>query len=184
MACNACFQPASPNSSGDTMSLSMHAISVPAFVRTFKAMQACIDKAQAHADARRFDSANYLAMRLAPDMLPLSKQVQIATDMAKGCVARLAGHDIPKWDDSEATLADLRARLDKAIAYVQSVPADQIDGTEDKEILLPLRTGEMRLAGQAYALGFVLPNVYFHATAAYALLRHAGVELGKRDFLG
>lgn len=166
------------------MSLSMHAISVPAIVRSFKAMQNWIDKAQAHADARKFDSANYLGMRLAPDMLPLTKQIQIATDIAKGCAARLSGQDIPKWDDNEATLAELRARLDKAIAYLQSVPAAQIDGTEDKEIVLPLRQGEMRMAGQAYVLGFVLPNVYFHATAAYALLRHAGVELGKRDFLG
>ena len=166
------------------MSLSMHAISVPVIVRTFKAMQICIDKAQAHADARKFDSANYLGLRLAPDMLPLTKQIQIATDMAKGCVARLSGQEIPKWEDNELTLAELRARLDKAIAYVQSVPATQIDGTEDKEIVLPLRQGEMRMSGQAYVLGFVLPNVYFHAAAAYALLRHAGVELGKPDFLG
>jgi len=162
----------------------MHAISVPVIVRTFKAMQICIDKAQAHADARKFDSANYLGLRLAPDMLPLTKQIQIATDMAKGCVARLSGQEIPKWEDNELTLAELRARLDKAIAYVQSVPATQIDGTEDKEIVLPLRQGEMRMSGQAYVLGFVLPNVYFHAAAAYALLRHAGVELGKPDFLG
>ena len=166
------------------MSLSMHAISVPVIVRTFKATQVCFDKAQAHADARKFDSANYLGLRLAPDMLPLTKQIQIATDMSKGCVARLSGQEIPKWEDNEVTLAELRARLDKAIAYVQSVPAMQIDGTEDKEIVLPLRQGEMRMTGQAYVLGFVLPNVYFHATAAYALLRQAGVELGKRDFLG
>jgi len=166
------------------MSLSMHAISVPVIVRTFKATQVCFDKAQTHADARKFDSANYLGLRLAPDMLPLTKQIQIATDMAKGCAARLSGQEIPKWEDNEVTLAELRARLDKAIAYVQSVPAMQIDGTEDKEIVLPLRQGEMRMTGQAYVLGFVLPNVYFHATAAYALLRHAGVELGKRDFLG
>jgi hypothetical protein len=166
------------------MSLSMHAITVPVFVRTFKAMQTWFDKAQAHADARKFDSGNYLALRLAPDMLPLTKQVQIATDMAKGCVARLAGHDVPKWDDTEATLDDLRARVNKAIDYVQSVPASLIDGSEEREIVLPMRQGETRFAGQAYVLGYVLPNVYFHATTAYALLRHAGVELGKRDFLG
>lgn len=166
------------------MSLSMHTICVPAFVRTFNAMHAWFDKAQAHAEARKFDSSNYLGLRLAPDMLPLTKQVQIATDMAKGCVARLSGQEVPKWDDNEASLADLQARLAKAVAYVQSVPATQIDGSEAREILLPMRTGEVRYAGQDYVLGFVLPNVYFHATAAYALLRHAGVELGKRDFLG
>lgn len=166
------------------MSLSMHAICVPAFVRTFNAMNTWFDKAQAHADARKFDSHNYLGLRLAPDMLPLTKQVQIATDMAKGCVARLAGQDVPKWDDNEASLDDLRARVAKALDYVQSVPAAQINGSEEREIVLPMRTGEVRYAGQAYVLGFVLPNVYFHATTAYALLRHAGVELGKRDFLG
>jgi hypothetical protein len=166
------------------MSLSMHAISVPVFVRTFKAMLTWLDKAQAHADARKFDSANYLGLRLAPDMLPLTKQVQIATDMAKGCAARLAGLEVPKWDDNEASLDDLRARLNKAIDFVQSVPVASIDGTEEREIVLPMRQGEVRFAGQAYVLGYVLPNVYFHATTAYALLRHAGVELGKRDFLG
>jgi uncharacterized protein len=166
------------------MSLSMHAISVPVFVRTFKAMLTWLDKAQAHADARKFDSANYLGLRLAPDMLPLTKQVQIATDMAKGCAARLAGLEVPKWDDNEASLDDLRARLNKAIDFVQSVPAASIDGTEEREIVLPMRQGEVRFAGQAYVLGYVLPNVYFHATTAYALLRHAGVEIGKRDFLG
>jgi hypothetical protein len=166
------------------MSLSMHAISIPVFVRTFKAMLTWLDKAQAHADARKFDSANYLGLRLAPDMLPLTKQVQIATDMAKGCAARLAGLEVPKWEDNEASLDDLRARLNKAIDFVQSVPAASIDGTEEREIVLPMRQGEVRFAGQAYVLGYVLPNVYFHATTAYALLRHAGVEIGKRDFLG
>ncbi len=166
------------------MSLSMHAISVPAFVRTFKAMHTWFDKAQAHADARKFDSVNYLGLRLAPDMLPLNRQVQIATDMAKGCVARLSGQDVPKWDDNEASLDDLRARVAKAVDYVQSVPAALIDGSEEREIVLPMRQGEVRYAGQAYVLTYVLPNVYFHATAAYALFRHAGVDIGKRDFLG
>ncbi len=166
------------------MSLSMHTITVPVFVRSFTAMGLWLDKAQAHADARKFDSANYLGLRLAADMLPFSKQVQIATDMAKGCVARLAGQDVPKWDDNESTLAELRARVTRLVDYVQSVPAAQVDGSEAREIVLPMRTGEVRMDGQAYVLGFVLPNVYFHATTTYALLRHAGVELGKRDFLG
>ncbi len=166
------------------MSLSMHTITVPVFVRTFNAMNLWFDKAQAHADSRKFDSANYLGLRLAPDMLPFTKQVQIATDMAKGCVARLAGLEVPKWDDNETTLDDLRARVNRLVDYARSVPAEQIDGSEGREIVLAMRTGEMRMNGQDYALGFVLPNVYFHATTTYALLRHAGVELGKRDFLG
>ena len=167
------------------MSLTMHNSSVPALVRIFSNMLIVLDKAQAHADARKFDSANYLGLRLAPDMLPFTKQVQIATDVAKGCVARLAGTESPKWDDNEATLADLRARVSKTIDYVQSVPAEQINGSEAREILLPTRAGEpLKFTGESYLKHFVLPNVYFHATTTYVLLRHAGVELGKRDFLG
>jgi hypothetical protein len=144
-----------------------------------------LDKAQAHAEARKFDTANYLSLRLAPDMLPFTRQIQIATDGAKGCVARLAGLDVPKWDDNEATLDDLRARIRRTIDYVQSIPAEQIDGSEAREILLPTRVGEpMRFTGEAYLKHFVLPNLYFHTTTTYALLRHAGVEIGKRDYLG
>ncbi len=166
------------------MSISMHSASVPIFVRTFSAMLNWLDKAQAHADARKFEAGNYLGLRLAPDMLPFTKQIQIACDMAKGCVARLAGQEIPKWDDNEASLDDLRARIRKTIDYVQSVPAAQIDGSEAREIVLPQRSGDpLRMSGESYLKHFVLPNVYFHATTAYALLRHAGVELGKKDFL-
>ena len=147
------------------MSLTMHNSSVPALVRIFSNMLIVLDKAQAHADARKFDSANYLGLRLAPDMLPFTKQVQIATDVAKGCVARLAGTESPKWDDNEATLADLRARVSKTIDYVQSVPAEQINGSEAREILLPTRAGEpLKFTGESYLKHFVLPNVYFHAT--------------------
>jgi len=166
------------------MSLSMHAISVPTFVRVFTAMQAWLDKAQAHADARQFDAANYLGLRLAPDMLPLARQVQIATDMAKGCVARLAGQDVPKWPDDEVSLGDLKSRLAKAAAYAQGFQPGDLEGSADREIVLAMRNGELRLLGQTYVLEFVLPNLYFHATTTYALLRHAGVALGKRDFLG
>lgn len=167
------------------MSLSMHAASVPAFVRQLGAMLSWLDKAQAHAEARKFDPNNYLGLRLAPDMLPFTRQIQIAADFAKGCVARLAGQEVPKWDDSEASLEDLRARIRKTIDYVQSVPAAQIDGSETRAIVLPMRVGDpLHFTGQAYLTQFVLPNFYFHATTAYALLRHAGVEVGKRDFLG
>ena len=167
------------------MTISMHSASVPVFVRMLGNVLNWLDKAQAHAEARKFDTANYLGLRLAPDMLPFTRQIQIATDGAKGCVARLAGLEVPKWDDNEASFDDLRARLRKTIDYVQSVPASQIDGSEGREIVLPMRSGDtLRFTGQAYLLHFVLPNLYFHLTTTYALLRHAGVELGKKDFLG
>jgi uncharacterized protein len=167
------------------MSLTMHSASVPPFVRMFNNMLSWVDKAQAHADAKKFDSLNFLGLRLAPDMLPLTRQIQITTDGAKGCVARLAGLEVPKWDDTEATLAELRARLQKALDYVQSVPAAQIDGSEQREIVLPTRQAEpLRFSGETYLKHFVLPNFYFHASMTYALLRHAGVDLGKGDFLG
>ena len=167
------------------MSLTMHACSAPVFLRTLNNMLAWLDKAQAHAEARKFEPNNYLGLRLAPDMLPFTRQIQIATDGVKGCMARLSGQDVPKWDDTEATLDELRARIRKAIDYVQSFKSEQIDGTEGKEILLPTRSGDpMKFTGEAYLKHFVLPNLYFHATTTYALLRHAGVELGKKDFLG
>jgi hypothetical protein len=167
------------------MSITMHSASAPIFLRTFSAMLVWLDKAQAHAEARKFDPNNYLTLRLAPDMLPFTRQIQIATDGVKGCMARLAGQEVPKWDDTEATLDDLRARIRKAIAYVESFSAAQIDGTEDKEIVLPMRSGDpLRFTGEGYLKHFVLPNLYFHASMTYALLRQAGVEIGKRDFLG
>jgi hypothetical protein len=167
------------------MSITMHSASAPIFLRTFSAMLVWLDKAQAHAEARKFDPNNYLTLRLAPDMLPFTRQIQIATDGVKGCMARLAGQEVPKWDDTEATLDDLRARIRKAMAYVESFSAAQIDGTEDKEIVLPMRSGDpLRFTGEGYLKHFVLPNLYFHASMTYALLRQAGVEIGKRDFLG
>ena len=167
------------------MSLSMHAASAPIFVRTLTNLLAWLDKAQAHAEGRKFDPVNYLGLRLAPDMLPFTRQIQITTDGVKGCMARLAGIEVPKWEDNETTLDELRARVQKAIDYVQSFDAARIDGSEDREILLPTRQGDpMRFIGESYLKQFVLPNFFFHASMTYALLRHAGVELGKRDFLG
>ena len=167
------------------MSLSMHSASAPIFVRTLTSMLTWLDKAQAHAEARKFDTANYLGLRLAPDMLPFTRQIQITTDGVKACMARLAGVDVPKWDDTEASLDDLRARIAKTIDYVQSFSADKIDGSDAKEVLLPTRQGDpLRFTGEAYLQFFVLPNFFFHATTTYSLLRHAGVELGKRDYLG
>lgn len=167
------------------MTISMHSASAPAFVRMLGNMLVWLDKAEAHAQARNFDSANYLGLRLAPDMLPLVKQVQIASDAAKGCMGRLAGQELPKWDDSEASLADLRARIRKTLDYVQSFQPSQIDGSENREVVIPLRNRDpLTFTGEAYLRHWALPNFYFHATTLYALLRHAGVDLGKGDYLG
>jgi hypothetical protein len=163
----------------------MYSASVPVFVRMFGNAQVWLSKAEEHAAARKFDPVNYLGLRLAPDMLPFVNQIQIASDGAKGCVARLVGVEAPKWEDKEATIADLQARLKRTVDFVQSVSEDKFAGSESREIVLPMRRGEpLRFTGEAYLKHFVLPNLYFHLTTTYVLLRHAGVELGKRDFLG
>ena len=167
------------------MTISMHSASVPVFRRLLTNMLTWLDKAQAHAEARKFDPNSYLALRFAPDMLPLKNQVQIASDSVKGGLARLAGVEIPKWEDDEATLADLRVRIQKTIDYVDSFTPAQIDGSEAREIVIPRRTSEpLKLQGEAFLKHYATPNLYFHATTLYALLRQAGVEIGKGDFLG
>ena len=167
------------------MTISMYSASAPVFSRMLGNMLGWLDKAQAHADARKFDSANYLGMRLAPDMFPLLRQVQIASDAAKGCMARLAGTEIPKWEDNEASLEDLRARLRKTLDYVGSFQPGQIDGSETRAISIPMRSGEpLQFDGETFLKHFAMGNFYFHASATYMLLRHAGVELGKGDYLG
>ena len=166
------------------MPITMHSASVPVFVRMLGNLATWFDKAEAHATAKKFDPQVYLAARLAPDMLPLTKQVQIACDSAKFGVARLAGVDAPKFDDTEASFAELRERIHKTLEFIRSVPANKIDGTEAKDVVVPRRDGSMTLKGEVYLKHFVLPNVFFHVTTAYALLRHGGVELGKADFLG
>ena len=166
------------------MSLTMHSASVPIFVRMLGNMSTWLDKAAAHASAKKFEPTVYLSARLAPDMLPLSTQIQIACDAAKFCVARLAGVESPKFDDDEASLDDLKKRIAKTIDYVQSVPAEQIDGSDARSIPVPRRAGAITMTGEAYLKHFVLPNFFFHVTTTYALLRHNGVELGKSDFLG
>jgi hypothetical protein len=163
----------------------MHSASVPIFVRMLGNLLNWLDKAEAHAQAKKFDSGNYLGLRLAPDMLPFTRQIQIATDTAKGCVSRLAGIEVPKWDDNEASFDDLRARIRKTIDYVQGFAVPQIDGSEAREIVLPMRSGDpLRFSGEAYLKHWVLPNFFFHVSMSYALLRHAGVDLGKADYLG
>jgi hypothetical protein len=166
------------------MPISMHQAAVPAFLQTLNALSAILAKAEAFAAERKIDQAVLLGWRLAPDMFALTRQVQIATDQAKGCCARLAGVEIPKWPDDEQTFADLRARIAKTIAFVESFEPAAIDGSEDRAIALTAGSRELRFTGQQYLTSFVLPNFYFHATAAYALLRHCGLPIGKRDFLG
>ncbi|MGL6108941.1 MAG: DUF1993 domain-containing protein [Rubrivivax sp.] len=167
------------------MSLSMYSASAPVFGRGLGNMLVWLDKAQAHAEARKFDPVNYLGLRLAPDMLPFSRQIQIASDGAKGCMARLAGVEIPKWDDSEASLDELRGRIRKTMDFVQSFSAAQIDGSDERAIVIPMRSGDaLNFNGESFLKHFALPNFYFHSGATYMLLRHAGVDLGKADFLG
>ena len=166
------------------MSISMHSASVPVFVRMFGDLSLWLDKAEAHATAKKFDPQVYLTARLAPDMLPFPKQIQIACDAAKFGVARLAGVEAPKFDDTEASLAELRVRIQKTVEFVRSVPASQIDGTEAKDVVVPRRDGSITLKGEFYLKHFVMPNFYFHVTTAYALLRYCGVDLGKSDYLG
>ena len=167
------------------MPLSMHSASVPVFVRMLNNMLGWLDKAEAYAKARKFDPSNYFGLRLAPDMLPFARQIQIASDTTKNCVARLAGMEPPKWADDEASLDELRARIRKTIEYANSVPAAKIDGSEAREIVLPMGPGRtVTFTGETFLKGFSLPNFFFHATMTYALLRQAGVELGKMDYLG
>jgi len=167
------------------MTITMHAASVPLFRQQFKALLGWLDKAEAHAAARKFDADNYLQLRLAPDMLPFASQIRIASDGAKACVARLAGVDAPKFEDNETTLAALRERVHKTLAYLESVPADAVDGSEGRDIVIPMRPPReaVQMQGLFYLQHWALPNFYFHITMAYALLRQAGVELGKGDYL-
>ena len=166
------------------MTISMYQASVPRFVNILGNLSNILDKTQVHVDTKKLDSATLTAYRLFPDMLPMSKQVQIACDTAKGVVARLAGVEIPVYEDNEKTLADLKARIAKTIAFVQTVTPAQIDGTEDKEIVIKRGDKETRYKGMQFLLGHALPNFYFHVTTAYNILRRNGVEIGKRDYLG
>lgn len=166
------------------MSLSMHALTVPVLLRALTNLRAVLEKGAAHAEARKLDPAALTAFRLYPDMYPLSRQVQIATDIAKGGAARLGGVDVPRYEDTESTFAELVARIDKTIAFIKSVPEAGFEGAESREIVLKTPRDELRFRGEDYLQSFVLPNVYFHCTTIYNILRHNGVELGKLDFLG
>ncbi|QXQ05534.1 DUF1993 domain-containing protein [Sphingosinicellaceae bacterium] len=166
------------------MTISMHQVLLPVLLRQFGTLSAVLTKAEAHAKASGIDPATLIEAKLAPDMLPLVAQIRIASDSAKGGVARLAGIVPPSYADDEVTFADLHARIDKTVAFIKSVPADQIDGTEERHIELKAGPRTFEFSGQDFLLHFVLPNFLFHCTVAYAILRHSGVEIGKMDYLG
>lgn len=166
------------------MSLSMYDASLPLFIRMLGNLSAILHKAEAYAAERKIEPGVLLNARLAPDMYPLVRQVQIASDGVKGCAARLAGIDIPSYADSESSFAELQARIAKTQAFLGSVTAAQLEGSEGKSITLNFPGTELKFTGQEYLLHFVLPNFYFHLTTAYAILRHNGVDIGKMDFLG
>ncbi len=166
------------------MTISMYQASVPRFVNILGNFSNILDKAQAHIDAKKIADASLTAFRLFPDMLPMATQVQIACDTAKGVVARLAGVDIPAFEDNEKTLAELKARVAKTIAFIQTITPEQIDGTEDKDIVTKRGDKETHYKGMQFLLGHAIPNFYFHISTTYSILRHNGVEIGKRDFLG
>lgn len=166
------------------MSISMYQASVPVFQRQLGNLDLILDKAAASAAARKIDPSVFLSARLSPDMFTLTRQVQIATDHAKGAPARLAGVAPPKFEDNEASFADLKARIAKTLAFIGGLSASQIDGSEDRAITLQAGPRELNFKGQAYLLEFALPNFYFHYAMTYAILRHNGVDVGKTDFLG
>ncbi|WP_310632522.1 DUF1993 domain-containing protein [Paraburkholderia sp.] len=166
------------------MSITLYQASVPVLTRGLANLQNIIGKAQAHAAEKQIDPTVFTAARLFPDMLPLLRQIHIATDTAKGCAARLAGVEAPKFEDVEVTFDELHARIQKTIDYLNTFKPEQIDGNEEKTITLKMRSGPIEFTGLSYLLSFVLPNFFFHVTTAYDILRHNGVELGKLDYLG
>jgi len=166
------------------MSLTMYQASIPAFRHQIMALAKILAKGEEHANARKLDHSALIQCRLYPDMFPLARQVHIASDTAKSAAARLAGVEVPSWEDHETTFAQLRERCEKTDTYLATFKAEQIDGSEEREVVLKMRDGQMTFTGRQYLLTFAIPNFYFHVTTAYALLRQCGVEIGKRDFLG
>jgi uncharacterized protein len=164
--------------------MSLSNASVPVFEIGLNALSALLDKAQAHADAKSIDPAVLLGARLFPDMFAFSRQVQSACDQAKNGVARLAGIDPPTYEENEKTIADLKARIAKTIAFVKTLDAKKIDESAEREITFPLGPNKGHMKGADYLHHFAMPNFYFHVTTAYDILRHCGVEIGKRDFIG
>ena len=166
------------------MTISMYQASVPAFVRSLNNLAAILEKGAAHAQARKIDEAVLLGSRLFPDMLPLARQVHLASDTAKSGAGRLAGAEFPAYEDKEATFQELLQRIRNTITYLQSLRPEQIDGSEDRTVSWQSRNNTKSMQGLPYLMNHLLPNVHFHVTTAYAILRHNGVEIGKKDFLG
>jgi len=166
------------------MSLSMYQASVPPFLQMLGALSVILDKAIAHAAAKKIDQSVFLNARLAPDMFALARQIQVAADFAKNTAGRLAGVDLPKFADEEKSFEELKARIAKSVDFLKGLKPAQIDGSETKEITFPLGGKPTTFKGLQYLIDFALPNFYFHLTAAYAILRHNGVALAKRDYLG
>ena len=166
------------------MTLSMYGAAVPPLAHSLKNLAGILAKGAAYAEAKKIEEAVLLGTRLYPDMFPLSRQVQIASDVARRGVARLAGAEAPAVEDNEATFSELIERLEKTVTYLKTFTPDRVDGTETKTIELPVGSKTMTFEGQPYLLYFILPNVYFHVTTAYDILRHCGVEVGKLDYLG
>jgi uncharacterized protein len=166
------------------MSVSMYDVSIPIFTLTLSNLSAILDKASSHAEAKKVDPKVVSQTRLIVDMLPLSAQIQIACDTAKGAAARLAGVEVPKHEDTEATLAELKGRVAKTLDFIKTIKPEQLQGAETREIVLQFPQTTLKFNGLNYLTNFVLPNFFFHVTMAYALLRKNGVDLGKRDFLG
>jgi uncharacterized protein len=166
------------------MTLSLHDASVPVFRQMLAALSDILDKAAAQASERGIDPSTLIEARLAPDMFPLARQVQIATDHAKGATARLAGHDVPSYADDETTLDELKARIAKTLTFIESMPPAAMQGAETRDIVLKIGGRELRFDGRTYLLHFALPNFFFHVTTAYNILRANGIEIGKRDFMG
>lgn len=162
----------------------MYQASIPVFIKTLGNLSGILDKAAAYAAAKKIEQSVLLGSRLAPDMLPMVRQVQIACDFAKGASARLAGQDVPAWEDNETSFDELKARIEKTIAYCKGFTSAQIDGSEERDVHAKLGGNPIIYKGQPYLLHSVLPNFFFHTTTAYDILRHCGVEIGKRDFIG
>ena len=166
------------------MSLSMYEASIPVLTRMLGNLSNLLKKGEANAQARSIDPKVFIDSRLAPDMYPLARQVQIASDMAKGCAARLAGVEVPSWEDTESTFDELQARIARTLDFIKGIDAARLEGSETRTVVLKMRSGEISFSGRDYLLGFAMPNFYFHVTAAYAILRHNGVDVGKMDYLG
>ena len=166
------------------MTISVYDVTVPVFTRMLTNLLAVMDKAEASAAERKFDTAVLADMRLAPDMIPFRGQIMIATDHAKGCVSRLAGREVPSWPDTETSFEELRARIQKALDLMATIKPADLDGSETRDVTLKIGGKDVTMNGLAYVTERALPNFYFHVTTAYAILRHGGVPVGKRDYIG